>query len=302
MVLTALGLEYEAFRVHLSDLRRVVHGGTIFEVGVLAGTGRVVALAEVGPGNRPTAVVTERARQYLDPRAVLFTGVAGALKSDAALGDVVVASRIYAYESAKHTTAGTLPRPQSWPSSHQVSQAARHALRGREWHARIPPQVRLRWEGEGPCVHFKPIAAGEAVLNTTEGEVRRRLAQTFDDAAAIEMEGAGLAEAASLGGLEALVIRGLSDYADGAKAAADAAGSQPLAAAHAAAAAAAVIAALPPGPGETAGSRNTPHTPGPDTAGGPTQVNTANTQGTVNAVQKGSLTISQDRRPLPPGV
>ncbi|WP_051055596.1 MULTISPECIES: 5'-methylthioadenosine/S-adenosylhomocysteine nucleosidase [Kitasatospora] len=304
VVLTALGLEYEAVRAHLSGLRRVVHGGTVFETGVLGTTGRAVALAEVGPGNRPTAVVTERARQHLDPWAVLFVGVAGALKRDVALGDVVVASRIHAYESAKHTPAGTLPRPQSWPASHPMLQAARHALRGREWHAGIPSDARGRWEGAGPAVHFKPIAAGEAVLNTSQGEVRRLLAEAFEDAAAIEMEGAGLAEAASIGGLEALVLRGLSDYADGAKATADASGSQPLAAAHAAAAAAAVIAALPAGPGEPPDSRGTGKGPGagePGAVGGPVQVNTAYTQGTVNAVQKGSLTIRGDRR-LPPGV
>ncbi|MFE7134014.1 nucleosidase [Streptomyces sp. NPDC057638] len=298
MVLTALGLEYEAFRNHLSELHRVLHAGTIFEVGVLTGTDHSVALAEVGAGNRPTAVATERARQHLDAWAVLFVGVAGALKSDLALGDVVVASRVYAYESAKHTSAGTLPRPQSWPSSHMLAQAARHALRGRDWHARVPGNVRLLWKENGPVVHFKPIAAGEAVLNTLKGAVRQQLERTFEDAAAIEMEGAGLAEAASLGGMDALVIRGLSDYADGAKAAADAAGTQPLAAAHAAAAAAAVIAALPSGP---PGARSGAAPARLGSTGGPVQVNTALTHGTVNAVQKGSMVIRQSPPPLPPG-
>ncbi|MGX8910201.1 5'-methylthioadenosine/S-adenosylhomocysteine nucleosidase family protein [Streptomyces netropsis] len=301
VVLTALALEYEAMRAQLDGIRRAVFDGTVFETGVLLGSDQRVALAEVGPGNRPTAVVTERARHELRPRAVLFVGVAGGLKGSVALGDVVVASKVYAYEGAKHTPDGAFARPMCWPASHGLSQIARHALRGGAWRERIPPAVRRTEPQVVPCVHIKPIAAGEVVLNARDCPLRLQLDRIFDDAVAIEMESAGLAEAADLGGLDALTVRGISDHADGQKASVDSQGWQPIAAAHAAAAAAAVIAALPSADGADTGVRaadgRDPRAadPGEDRrgSGGRTQLNTAWDGGTVNAVQDGSLTIRQ---------
>jgi hypothetical protein len=85
-------------------------------------------------------------------------------------------------------------------------------------------------------VHFKPIAAAEGVLNSREAPLARRLHRFYNDAAAIEMESAGVAHAGHLNRcLPVLTIRGISDRADGAKGDADQAGWQLTAAGHAAA-------------------------------------------------------------------
>src|SRR3712207_2738741 len=94
VVLTALELEYAAVRRQLTDVvARRSRIGTIFESGrVHSGSGRVAA-AVIGPGNLGAAVLADQAIAMFRPRALVFVGVAGALHSDLALGDVIVATR-----------------------------------------------------------------------------------------------------------------------------------------------------------------------------------------------------------------
>ncbi|MFF7656907.1 nucleosidase [Streptomyces sp. NPDC007983] len=288
VVLTALSLEYEAVRAHLKGPQRLVHDGTWFEAGKVSGAGCPVLLAEAGPGNRPAAFVTEQARIRFMPRAVFFVGVAGSLKADVRIGDVLVGTKIYAYDGAKHVDGAVLARPDSWVAPHGLLQTALHALKGEAWQQRIAGG-RDRAGQQSPKVHFKPIAAGETVLSSLASGLREMLFRNYNDAAAIEMESVGLAATGALGGMETLTVRGISDHTDGYKAAADAAGSQEKAAVHAAAAAIETIAALD-------GTAPPSARPGGETAAGVSkaiQMNTASGGGVINAVQKGTLTITQ---------
>jgi hypothetical protein len=91
-------------------------------------------------------------------------------------------------------------------------------------------------------VHFAPVASGEVVLNSRDTPLARQLYEHYNDAAAIEMESAGVAQAAHLNrSVPMLTVRGISDKADGLKHEADAAGGQPEAAARAALVAVAVL-------------------------------------------------------------
>jgi len=131
VVLTALNLEYDAVRAHLTEIQRIDHpAGTLFEVGRLpGGRGRVV-LAVTGEGNTGAAILTERAIRMFQPEALLFVGVAGALKDDIALGDVVVATKVYSYHGGKDEDGGFLSRPRAWKIPHHLDQIARYIARG----------------------------------------------------------------------------------------------------------------------------------------------------------------------------
>ncbi|MGW2325893.1 phosphorylase family protein [Streptomyces sp. NPDC001700] len=253
VILTALGLEYQSVRQYLSGCEVVRHQtGTVFEVGDLDGTPWQVALAELGEGNRPAAIVTEQARQLFSPGALLFVGVAGALKDDVELGDVVIATRVHAIHGGKDTPEGFMARPEGWAGSHTLLQTARLALRSASWR---PEPASGNAEGRrGAQVHLKPIAAGDVVLNSSASALRRQVHTHYNDVAAIEMESAGMAHAAQIGHIEALTIRGISDKADGNKYPDADAEHQPRAAAHAAAAAVAVIRQLPAPPTTAAAS------------------------------------------------
>lgn len=229
-VLTALSLEYTAVRRHLTNVEKREHRrfGTRAAVGQLPGTPWSVALLELGEGSLPAAALTERVLSWIEPEAVLFVGVAGSLKRDIEIGDVVVATKVYGIHGGKETPQGFLVRPEAWRASYRLMEAARDALR------------------DDPHTHLKPIATGDVVLAAARSALAEHLRTNYNDAAAIEMEGSGVVAAVDLAGGHALVIRGISDRANAAKSRADAEGSQLRAAENAAAAAMAVLRELRP--------------------------------------------------------
>ncbi|MET8765305.1 5'-methylthioadenosine/S-adenosylhomocysteine nucleosidase [Lentzea sp. NPDC004782] len=236
VVLTALETEYTAVRdlIEFPEVHRHP-AGTHFAVGpIQAGAGRV-ALALVGAGNQSAAALTERAIAEFRPRAVFFAGIAGALHSDLALGTVVVGTKVYAYHGGFDDDEGFGARPQAWDADHELEQIAHVVSRGDSWHRGLP---------DVPAVRFRPIAAGEVVLNSRETPLARQLRRNYADAAAIELESAGTAKAAHLNRVPFLTVRGISDKADGRKHETDDAGWQSVAARNAAAFTIAVAAEL----------------------------------------------------------
>ncbi|MEV0159849.1 5'-methylthioadenosine/S-adenosylhomocysteine nucleosidase [Nonomuraea fuscirosea] len=231
VILSALDLEYQAVRSHLTDLRVHRHAaGTRFELGCLAGDGQQLALGLVGKGNHPAAVITERAIAEFSPSALLFVGVAGALWPGIDLGDVVVATHVYAYHGGTSEDSGFKARPRVWEIDHETDQIARHLYRAETWTRRLPDGAAV------PALRFGPIAAGEVVQDSTISAHAQWVRQTYNDALAIEMESAGVAQAAHHNrSLPMAVVRGISDRADGDKTATDGLNWQPRAASNAAA-------------------------------------------------------------------
>ena len=228
VILTALPVEYDAVRAQLTgDVEELVHDdGTRVETGRLDGTSWRLAVAELGEGAVNAAALTTGIIGWLKPQVLLFVGVAGGLKDDIALGDVVVGTKVYAVHGGKVTEEGFHARPEAWRGSHRLVQAARSALRDLT-------DVRG---------HLKPIACGDVVLADDRSGFADHIRRNYNDACAIEMEGSGAAHAAHLNGrLDALVIRGISDRADAGKQMSDVSGSQERAAERAAKVAMAVL-------------------------------------------------------------
>lgn len=262
VMLTAMNLEYKAVRTRLSGITVQTHPkGTRFEVGHLQDSDVRVALALAGKGNQPAAVITERAVSHFNPVAVMFVGVAGALQPHLALGDVVVANPVYAYHGATSEDDGTTARPRTWELSHRAHQIAAHVERDVDWARQLPG-------GNEPRVHFGPVAAGEISLYSGASDVRRWLREHYNDALAVEMEAAGVAQAGHLNdSLPAIMVRGISDFADATRSATDGEGWQPRAVANAAAfaiaLAASLAAELDAPPGIAGGQGESPQNGGP---------------------------------------
>lgn len=225
VMLTAMNLEYSAVRNYLSAISVHTHPmGTRFEVGRLDGCR--VALALTGKGNQSGAVLAERAAAEFDPAAIVFVGVAGALQPHLGLGDVVVATHVYAYHGATSQDDGNTARPRTWELSHRAQQIAAHLERTGDWTRQSP----------APHVHFGPVAAGEIAHYSAVSDARQWLREHYSDAVAVEMEAAGVAQAGHLNdALPTIMVRGISDYADPDKTADDDTHWQPRAAANAAA-------------------------------------------------------------------
>ncbi|MFE5548810.1 purine phosphorylase [Streptomyces sp. NPDC056534] len=230
VILTALNLEYQSVRERLADLQVHLHErGTRFEVGTVRGTSRRVAIGLTNKGNHSAAVIAERAIQEFSPVAVLFVGVAGALWDNIGLGDVVMASHVYAYHGGTSEDDGLKARPRVWEAPHGISQLASHLARLNDWADPSPGHE------DGPQVRFGAIAAGEIVQNSRISAEAKWIRQHYNDALAIEMEAAGVAQAGHLSGAPVAIVRGISDRADGTKNSSDDRNWQPRAAANAAA-------------------------------------------------------------------
>uniref|UniRef100_UPI0024561191 5'-methylthioadenosine/S-adenosylhomocysteine nucleosidase family protein n=1 Tax=Nocardia farcinica TaxID=37329 RepID=UPI0024561191 len=234
VILTALGVEQDAVLEHLVDIDVHKHdAGTLFDVGAIAGhPEHRVAVGVTGAGTTTAAALTERARSEFAPSAMIFVGIAGGLRDWLAIGDVVVGTKVYSYQGGRSEDDEFLVRPRAWELSHRLDQLARRLRRGNSWYTFLPERARTA----DPEVYFEPIAVGDAVLNSKKSEIARRIRSSYNDAIAVEMEGSGFAHAAALADqVPAVVIRGISDHADGMKASADRAGGQAIAAGNAAA-------------------------------------------------------------------
>ncbi|MFJ3214960.1 purine phosphorylase [Kitasatospora sp. NPDC086801] len=230
VILTALNLEYQAVRQRLASPQVHRHErGTRFEVGTVQGTSCRVALGLASKGNHSAAVIAERAIQEFSPVAVLFVGVAGALWDATRLGDVVMASHVYAYHGGTSEDDGLKARPRVWEAPHGISQLASHLARLNDWADPAPGHE------DAPQVRFGAIAAGEVVQNSRISAEAKWIRQHYNDALAIEMEAAGVAQAGHLNGAPVAIIRGISDRADGTKNSTEDRNWQPRAAANAAA-------------------------------------------------------------------
>lgn len=243
VILTALRLEFQAVAAYLEKTQKVKHpSGTVYEYGTFQGEQRTwhVAVAEIGMGGLTAAVETGQALNFFQPELAFFVGVAGGIK-DVRLGDVVVASKVYGYESGR---AGLQfePRPELWRADHALEQHARVEAREKRWLARLGSSP-----DPTPRVFVAPLAAGEKVVASQRSDVYRFLRSSFGDALAVEMEGHGFSHAVHVyHKVRGLVIRGISDLIEQ-KEEADVSGSQEMAAHHASAIAFEVLAhfALP---------------------------------------------------------
>lgn len=260
LVLTAGELEHQAVGAHLTGLRRHAHpAGTFFAAGHLPGGEGEIILARTGAGGAGPAALAERAMSTFGPLALLFAGLAGAIGDDVRLGDVVVATRVYARNGGNQDGAGVV---RAWDAPHELEQHAQRITLARSWARFLPAAA----PGRLPGVHFRPIAAGAALLAPRAGPAGR-LRDTCDDAVAIDLDGAGIAQASRFSrSLPALAVRGISDRADGGEDPSRTAGWRPRAAAHAAAFALALAAELiahDRGPGVARPVPPVPERPGP---------------------------------------
>jgi len=237
VILTALDVETRAVLRHLPNWTDVTVKGTVFYQGKFEGWN--VAVAEVGAGNVRAATIAERAIEHFRPAVALFVGVAGGVK-EVAIGDVIIATKVYGYESGKDEKDGFRPRPDVQNSAYSLEQRGRALLKRADWLNRLNSNLK----NANPQVFVGPIAAGEKVVASKKSVTAKFLRTSYGDALAVEMEGRGFLEGVHINApVEACVIRGISDLLSGKKNA-DEAGSQQRAAAAASAVAFEILAGL----------------------------------------------------------
>ena len=243
LIVTALPLERQAVREHLDGFNTRAVGAARVDIGrfTVDGAALRVGVIECGPGNIDVAALTATTAKNLKPRAVLMVGVAGGIK-DIRIGDVVASSKIYWAEPGRSEDNLIRPRPDLGPVPVELVQIAREVNSDDSWQYR---RLGAAVGAPRPRSTVAPIVVGERVVASSQSGDAQRIRATYSDAVAVAMEDVGVAKAAAFAGVGgALAIRGVSDRLDN-KAAADATGTQPIAAANAAAFAFELLTRLP---------------------------------------------------------
>ena len=246
VIATALSLEAQAVINHLFNLRQTTdQHGTVYDCGEFM-SGTVcwrIAVAESGPGNHPASDMVHMAIAHFSPDILLFIGVAGGLKADVNLGDVIASTKVYGYHSGKsadefHT------RPELAFTAYPLEQQARAAIRQDICAERIRAVTVTGQKGRSPTARIRRDCCWRTFGFRRELSDICLSARTIpSDALAVEMEGYGALHAASRLGTPAMVVRGISDNVTN-KSDCDGKGWRPIAAANASAFAFEVLAHL----------------------------------------------------------
>jgi adenosylhomocysteine nucleosidase len=213
LIVTALGVEFNAVKAFLNNpIKQRTAENLIIIRGETLNTNISVSIVQVGYGNAAAAAETTRAIQATNPTHVFFVGIAGGLKEDVKIGDVVVADKMYSYSAGKASDAFQ-PRPELYHPSYAILQEARHVVSEASW----PNLIKLP-ANTTPRVFkafVKPIVSGEQVVSSTKAETYSLIRQNYGDALAVEMEGYGFHTAFTAHpSIQNLVVRGISDLID----------------------------------------------------------------------------------------
>jgi nucleoside phosphorylase len=243
VILNAIRVELEAVCAHLQGIYEETHRGTIYRRGTFSdGTySWDVVVVQTGRGGYGAATETERAISLYHPDLILFVGVAGGRK-DVKHGDVVAATKVYAYESGKADEIFQT-RPEVGRPSYRLEQRAEAEAVKKDWLKRLGDKL----PDPPPSVHVGPIAAGGSVITSLASAIEKLLQASYNDTLAVEMEGHGFLEAVHRADkqVDALIIRGISDLLTD-KAEADALHWQEVASRHASTFAFEILAKLEP--------------------------------------------------------
>ncbi|MEZ4992354.1 MAG: hypothetical protein R2824_18160 [Saprospiraceae bacterium] len=203
LILTPVEVEYKAVRSCFDHLQKVVKEGNIYETGHFQGKHHLysIVIRQTGSKNEDISLATERGIRHFQPSMVFLLGICGGVK-DVRLGDVVVATKAYGYESTKETDDGPVVRPESLPYDAELIEWARQLAREYNWQSAraVDPSVK---------VVFAPIASGNKVITSTSSSVYQLLKKFYNDTAAVEMEAIGFSKAAAhYPGIRVMNIRG----------------------------------------------------------------------------------------------
>jgi adenosylhomocysteine nucleosidase len=209
-LICAIRQELVDLRAALEHDRRTQIGGFDLDHGRL--DGRQVVLAEAGIGKVNTATVATLLAARFDAGALVFSGVAGGLDPELAIGDVVIAERAIQHDAGVIEEGRLHPYqaghvPFFNPTDPDLLARVRARLQNLEL---APLSVAAGGSGRRPKLVYGTILAGDQFIHCEA--TRERLHREFQ-AQAVAMEGGALAQVAEHFGVPWLEIRALSDLA-----------------------------------------------------------------------------------------
>ena len=199
-IIGAMEAEVALIRENMAITRTVEKARMVFYEGAIGSTSVVVVRSGIGKVNAGMCV--QILADCFNVTHLINTGVAGSLCNDLNIGDVVVSTEAV-YHDVDATVFGYAPGeiPQmgiaAFPADEQLRKAAVEAVRT------AAPDISVM-EGR--------IASGDQFI--AAAEQKAGISEKFSPLCT-EMEGAAIAQAAYLNGIPFVILRAISDKADG---------------------------------------------------------------------------------------
>ena len=199
-IIGAMEVEVQYLKDHLDCAKPQVIAGMEFVEGAFNGVPAVVVFCSVGKVN--AVICAQILAGHFQVTHVINTGVAGSLNADINIGDLVVSTDAI-YHDMDVTNfgyaLGQVPGMDvvSFPADEALRQLVKAAA------AEVASDIQV-FEGR--------VASGDQFVR--DAAVKQRIIDQFG-ALCCEMEGAAIAHACHLNGIPFVVVRAISDKADG---------------------------------------------------------------------------------------
>ena len=198
-IIGAMDIEVDALKEQMTGVTRVNKASMEFYQGKLNGKDVVVVRSGIAKVN--AAVCTQILADVFEVEAVINTGIAGSLRNEINIGDIVVSTD--ALQHDMDAVEFGYPKGQI-PGMKVFSFVANAALRETAVRVcqKVNPDIQV-FEGR--------IVSGDQFV--ARAEVKNEIIKEFAGYCT-EMEGASIAQAAYLNGIPFVVVRAISDKAD----------------------------------------------------------------------------------------
>lgn len=213
-ILGAFPEEVKFLISHVQQKTEFVIQHILFTEGTL--NGQHVVIAQTGIGKVNAALTTILLIEHFHPKAILFTGIAGATNPNLLPGDLVIGTTLAHHDYGTLTPAGTTRRPTRDPSSMQEnplyfrsdSSLIRLAqMAGKEL---VLEKINTPSGFRTPQLISGTIVTGDVFVSSALATKELRQQMNAD---ATEMEGAAVAQISYQQQVPFLVIRSMSDNA-----------------------------------------------------------------------------------------
>ena len=199
-IIGAMDLEVDALKAKLSDVKVTSKARMDFYEGVLNGTDVVVVRSGIGKVN--AALCVQILADLFAVTHVINTGVAGSLNAELDIGDILI-SKEAVHHDVDATIFGYAPGEVPQLGIREFAADAAMAELAVEVCREVNPEIHVR---------LGRVVSGDQFIS--DAAVKDRLISLFHGDCT-EMEGASIAQGAVLNGLPFLVVRAISDKADG---------------------------------------------------------------------------------------
>lgn len=198
-IIGAMEVEVETLKLHMKEMKTVRKASMEFCCGELNGKEVVVVRSGIGKVN--AAVCTQILADDFQVEAVINTGVAGSLKAEINIGDIVVSTDALHHDMDAREFGyrrGQIPQMDvfSFEADERLRVTAAEVCR------RVNPEIQV-FEGR--------VVSGDQFVAARE--VKEDIQREFSGCCT-EMEGAAIAQAAWLNGIPFVILRAISDKAD----------------------------------------------------------------------------------------